>query len=340
MKTSQFNFTYPESLVATKPSRPTRVMYSSFEGAPSELTKQELLSHIQPKDIVVINDTKVVKKRIFTDAGEEILFLDEKEPNIWTVLFPAKKYALGEALLLPGDVIATLVEKGLPQTLKINRSMGFSYFEQYGHMALPPYIQKARGERKSFKEDANWYQTSWAKNNGSSAAPTASLHFDNEDWKVLSEKGVSVASLTLHVGLGTFLPVHTEDLSDHKMHSEWVQISKGTLNQVARCKALGGRVWALGTTVTRALESWPRGYFKEDEDSLFGETDIFIQPGFEFQVVDVLMTNFHQPQSTLLALVAAFAGLEKTLSVYEWAIKKQFRLFSYGDLSVWIRQSK
>jgi len=338
MKTSQLSFNYPESLVATKPVHPTRVMYCSSGCPPKELTKQELLSHILPQDIVILNDTKVVKKRIFTEVDEEILFLDEKEPNIWSVLFPAKKYAVGETLLLPGNVTATLVEKGLPQKLKVNTYLDFSYFEKYGHMALPPYIQKARSERKSLREDAHWYQTSWAKNNGSSAAPTASLHFDNEDWKVLSRKGTSVASLTLHVGLGTFLPVHTEELSEHKMHSEWVQISKGTLNQIARCKALGGRVWTLGTTVARALESWSRGYYKEDEDSLFGETDIFIQPGFEFQVVDVLMTNFHQPHSTLLALVAAFAGLEKTLSAYEWAIEKHFRLFSYGDLSVWTRR--
>ncbi len=338
MKTSDLNFHYPENLVATQPGPSLRVMFCEARAFPVELNRQGLLNQVSSNDVVIINNTKVVKKRIFTKNGLEVLFLDSLRDNAWLVLMPSKKLKIGDSIDLPGGVQATLLEKGLPQKLQLNQVLDFSYFEKYGHMALPPYIQKSRGERASRSEDEAWYQTRWAEREGSSAAPTASLHFSNEDWSTLKGRGVTVCPLTLHVGLGTFLPVHAETLTDHKMHSEFVEIPGETLAAIEKTKSSGGRVWALGTTVTRALESLSGDWFEKlPEGGLRGETDIFIYPGFEFQVVDVLMTNFHQPQSTLLALVSAFAGLETTLHNYRWAIDKDFRLFSYGDLSVWTR---
>lgn len=338
MQTEDFNFSYPDELIALEPARPTRVMSMVGGEVPRELTLSQLLQIPEENDIVIINDTKVIKRRVVTQGGLEILFLEEKDLNHWQVLFPSKSFKIGEKISLPGDRTAQLVEKGIPQTLHVSEKLDLSFFEEFGELALPPYIQKHRGQREALPEDESWYQTRWAEKMGSAAAPTASLHFELEHWKQLKSRKIAVAHLTLHVGLGTFLPIHSETLADHKMHSEWVEISKATLNQIARSKALGGRVWALGTTVARALESWPLNQFQEDEDRLFGNTNIFIQPGFEFQVVDVLMTNFHQPKSTLLALVSAFAGRDVVLESYQWAIDHKFRLFSYGDLSVWNRK--
>lgn len=335
VKKSDLTFSYPEELVATKPSRPTRVMY--WNGQPSEIDISQLLDLFTPGDVLILNDSKVVKRRVNSSNGLEILFLSEKPDERWSVLFPAKKFKIGEKIPMPGDIELTLLEKGLPQQVSASQKLDPQYFQKFGELALPPYIQKARGERKNRLEDALWYQTEWAKNEGSTAAPTASLHFTNKDLKALQKRGVGIGALTLHVGLGTFLPVHAENLEEHTMHAEWVEIPHATLNQIAKAKALGGRVWALGTTVARALESWSLGYFEPTDDGIKGSTDIFIKPGFDYKVVDVLMTNFHQPESTLLALVASFAGLENVHQAYQWAIAQKFRLFSYGDLSVWTR---
>lgn len=338
MKTTDFDFQYPESQVATEPQKPSRIMYCEGHQVPQEVTSSEIFKKIDDNDLVIINNTKVVKKRVFTDQGLEILFLDEIISNTWTVLMPSKKLKVGDKIQIPGERTLTLIEKGLPQIVQTDQPLCYSYFEQYGHMALPPYIQKARGVRESLGTDDSWYQTDWAQFEGSSAAPTASLHFSKNDWENLKENGVSVEALTLHVGMGTFLPVHSDTLEEHKMHSEFVEIPATTLQAIERTKQNGGRVWALGTTVTRALESINGDWFQKQSDgSLSGNTDIFIYPGFEFLVVDVLMTNFHQPKSTLLALVSAFAGRERTLHNYQWAIDKGFRLFSYGDLSVWTK---
>lgn len=338
MKTELLDFSYPDNLVATEPQRPSRVMLSEPDRPPQEISLSSVLELVGTEDVVVLNDTKVVKKRLFTNDEVEVLFLDEVAPFEWTVLFPAKKFKVGDRLAFAEGLEAELIEKGLPQKIRVNRSLDFSYFEKHGHLALPPYIQKARNQRESRPEDDQWYQTEWAKNFGSAASPTASLHFSESDWDILRKREVNVLTLTLHVGLGTFLPVHAEELKDHKMHAEWVQIPHETLRQIEQAKQKGGRVWALGTTVTRALESWPRGHFQPTASGLEGMTDIFILPGFEYKVVDVLMTNFHQPKSTLLALVVAFAGFERTFEVYRWAIENKFRLFSYGDLSVWKKQ--
>jgi S-adenosylmethionine:tRNA ribosyltransferase-isomerase len=231
-----------------------------------------------------------------------------------------------------------LVEKGRPQKVETSRPLDEAYFETYGELPLPPYIQKVRSDRHTIGEDSQWYQTAWNLKPGSFAAPTASLHFNESHLEALRQKGVTIVTLTLHVGLGTFLPVDADDLENHKMHSEEVSIPLTLLETLQRAREEGGRIWAMGTTVIRALESQARGLLQKRGDAYTGGTELLILPGFEFKMADRLLTNFHQPESTLLALVMAFAGKEKVRSVYSWAIEKQFRLFSYGDLSIWKRE--
>jgi len=336
MKLSELNFSYPENLVATEPRNPFRTLLVESDGTHKEVAKEELLRIFKPGDLLVINDTKVSKRRIFTSENIEILFINAKSANTWDVLFPARDYKVGDCLSLPGEVTAKLTHKGLPQTIELSKPIDENYFLEFGEPALPPYIQKARGERRAKNLDSLWYQTAWAEKTGSSAAPTASLHFTELDLKNLSDNGVHIVKLTLHVGLGTFLPIKTDDVSAHVMHKEWYEIPTGTVEAIKKTKMNGGRVVALGTTVTRALESWAvntdTGGGRES-----GDTDLFILPGHLFKVVDILMTNFHQPGSTLLALVCAFAGQENVLKAYHSAVENKFRLFSYGDLSVWIR---
>ena len=337
MKIDLLDYQYPEDLVAVAPQSPSRILWSAPNLGPLEISKNELFAKLSPDDVVVINDTKVMKRRLVSREGLEILFVEQLSPLQWRVLFPAKKLAIGDRLELQGGVSLRLLEKGIPQRIEISQPLNENYFERFAELALPPYIEKRRRqlESRAYK-DEEWYQTQWAADEGSCAAPTASLHFTEKDWQSLRSRGLSVEKLTLHVGMGTFLPIQTEKLEDHKMHKEWVSIPEQTLKRISEVKGRGGKVWALGTTVMRSLEAWAKGHFEEASFGVQGETDIFIRPGFEFEVVDVLMTNFHQPKSTLLALVAAFAGVFRTREVYEWAILNLCRLFSYGDLSVWL----
>jgi len=339
MKLKDLQFLYPQELIALKPEAQSRILWNSQAG-PSEMTKSQLLNQFNQGDVLVINETKVIPRRVLTagDQPLEILFLKEVEPQIWEVLFPSRRLKKNEELNLPGDVKAHLVRGGRPQLLQVSDPLSITYFETYGELAIPPYIQKARGDRRLVEGDKLWYQTAWATKPGSVAAPTASLHFSETDLNFLrSERGVEIVKLTLHVGMGTFLPVETEDLKDHVMHREQVEISELTWQKILFARHARKKIWALGTTVTRALEAQALGAFPLADQSYLGETDLLIQEGFQFQVVDVLMTNFHQPGSTLLALVAGFAGLDRAKTSYQWAIEKQFRLFSYGDLSVWQR---
>lgn len=340
MKLTDLDFSYPERLVATERLAVSRIMLVE-KLEPRELSgTSALLEYFKPGDCLIVNDTRVLSRRVFTESGLEILFLhSDSSLKTWQVLCPASKWKDGEEQKLPGGVSLKLSTRGRPQTVESSISLDEAYFEINGEMPLPPYIQKARGERHTRREDSHQYQTAWAEKNGSLAAPTASLHFKSGELDSLAARGVKVAKLTLHVGLGTFLPVTKENLDEHIMHGEFTEIPDTTWRLIEETKANGGRVWALGTTVTRALESVAQGKLEKDRrgGGFFGETDLFIRPGFEYKVVDVLMTNFHQPKSTLLALVAAFSDLETVKRCYEWAIKKEFRLFSYGDLSVWIK---
>ncbi|NUM58449.1 MAG: tRNA preQ1(34) S-adenosylmethionine ribosyltransferase-isomerase QueA [Bdellovibrionaceae bacterium] len=364
MKRSELLYDYPEELVATAPVYPPRVMWieESFDvldGFRNVISKEilwgQFLDLFREGDVLVLNDTKVLKCRVFAVDGSEILFLKKHELQVsedfkdslgnqndgemWEVLFPSKKYKLGDRIQLPQGKELKLIKKGRPQIVKSSEPLDASYFDQVGELPLPPYIQRARQERHNLVQDSANYQTAWAQKPGSLAAPTASLHFKHEDLENLKRRGVQVLYVTLHVGLGTFLPITVEDLKDHTMHSEWVEIPDEVWRQILKAKESGSRVWGLGTTVTRSLESQALGYFKLDQvhQSWFGFTDLLIQPGFEFKVIDNLLTNFHQPESTLLALVSAFSNLENVKAVYRKAIDLKMRLFSYGDLSVWTK---
>lgn len=351
MRLSDLRYDFPEELIATEPRRPSRILLVSGEAASTnnsatigEINWEQLISQFQPGDALVLNDTKVLKRRIF--AGDlEILFLETemetiqpgKLGKIWQVLFPSKKFKVGDEIELPLGIQMKLLAKGRPQVVETSEVLTEAYFEKVAEIPLPPYIQKARGERHNVAGDASWYQTSWAEKPGSFAAPTASLHFTEETLAQIQKQGVNILKITLHVGLGTFLPVAVEDLDDHKMHSEFVEISADVWQKILLTKKSGGRVWSLGTTSTRALESQALGLFQMNGKSFSGFTDLLIQPGFQWQVVDRLLTNFHQPESTLLALVAAFSDLATVRRAYQMAIAEKFRLFSYGDLSVWIK---
>lgn len=331
MKKSDLWFEYPEELVAQFPVKPSRVMWVE-NGEPSEISLQQLLEKIPAGDVLVVNDTKVLRRRVFVKHQTqdlEFLFLDRLSSNEWQVLFPAREFKVGAQFKLPNGAQLTLIEKGLPQKIKVDRDLSDADFEQFGELPLPPYIQKARGERHNNSKDQSWYQTAWAKNPGSFAAPTASLHFSSQDLVMLKKRGVHVVHLTLHVGLGTFLPVKVDDLNQHQMHSEVYSISEDVWNLVVRARQEKRGIWSLGTTTTRTLETVAR------TGNLTGSSDLLLQVGSEFKIVNRLLTNFHQPESTLLALVSAFSSLTTVKKCYSWAIERKFRLFSYGDLSVW-----
>lgn len=328
-------YSHPESLVAQKPQWPPRVLLSESFKAPHEISFSDLLQKIPSGDVVVVNDTQVLKRRVF--AGDlEILFLTSNEERTqWDVLFPSKNLKVGAVIELPHQIQMTLIEKGRPQKIQTSEPLSEAYFEKWAELPLPPYIQKARGERHNVHEDRQWYQTAWAQNPGSLAAPTASLHFRAQDLELLKSRCVQVETLTLHVGLGTFLPLTSENLQRQELHEEWIEIPEATWQRLQTAKKEKRRVWALGTTVTRSLEACALGHLPLCEGSYLGTTKLFIQPGFEFKMVDRLMTNFHQPGSSLLSLVMAFAGIENVKQKYAWAVQNQFRLFSYGDFSVW-----
>lgn len=335
LKTSELNYFLPDHLVATEPQHPPRVMSVNSNG-PAEITWKDLLSLLPPQDLLLINNTQVIPRRVWAETGEEILFLDHTEFE-WRALLPCQHLKVGSVLNLPGGVRATLQEKGMPQKLYLSQPLENIYFSEFGEMALPPYIQKLRSDRHSFKSDKTDYQNPFGYIPGSVAAPTASLHFKTSDMDFMKARGVIVEEVSLHVGMGTFLPVKTENLNDHQMHTEFFSVSKACLQQIENVKKNNGHVWALGTTVVRAIESVYTGLNinAAPDGSVYGQTDIFIKPGYKFKCVDHLLTNFHQPQSTLLALVYAHSGIEKVKSSYQWAIENKFRFLSYGDLSVW-----
>ena len=337
MFTSDLDFTYPPELIALEPSRPSRIAFIAA-GEHEELTMPDLLSRFAPGDLLVVNESKVIPARVFSLEEVEVLFLNSIDESHWQVLFPSRDLKIGDQLNMPDGLTLTLVTKGLPQVVEVSRPLNEGYLQNFGEVALPPYIQEARGERHNRPADRNWYQTAWARTSGSVAAPTASLHFRQTHLDLLRENGVGVQHVTLHVGAGTFLPVKTSELSQHTMHAELASVTQATLEAIDATKARGGRVWALGTTVARTLESQANGMLHQQDDGSFsGPTKLFIYPPYEFKVVDALLTNFHQPKSTLFGLVAAFATLEKTKNVYAWAIERRFQLFSYGDLSAWIK---
>lgn len=336
MKKEDFYFKLPEELIAQDPledrSASRLLVLDKESGKIEHRMFRDIKAYLKPGDCLVINDTKVIPARLIgskigTDAKIEILLLKRKENDIWETLVkpgkkakPGTKISFGEGLLI-GEVI-NVVEEG-------NRLIQFSYqgifeeiLDQLGQMPLPPYITHQL-------EDKNRYQTVYAKHSGSAAAPTAGLHFTPELLKEIKESGVDIAHVTLHVGLGTFRPVKVENIQEHHMHSEFYHIEASEAEKINRAKREGHRIICVGTTSCRTIESAakPDGTLSECS----GWTEIFIYPGYQFKVLDCLLTNFHLPESTLIMLVSALAGREHVLHAYEEAVKEQYRFFSFGD---------
>ena len=336
MRRQDFSFDLPQELIAQDPLKDragSRLLVLDKEtGETSHHVFREIKDYLHPGDCLVINDTKVIPARLIgskigTDAKIEILLLKRKEDNVWeTLVKPGKKakpgarISFGEGLLI-GEVI-DVVEEG-------NRLVRFPYdgifeeiLDQLGQMPLPPYITHQL-------EDKNRYQTVYAKHSGSAAAPTAGLHFTPELLQEIEGEGVDIASVTLHVGLGTFRPVKVDNILEHHMHSEFYQIEESEAEKINRAKEKGGRVICVGTTSCRTIESAAdeNGHLRAGS----GWTDIFIYPGYKFKLLDCLITNFHLPESTLLMLVSALAGREHVLAAYEEAVRERYRFFSFGD---------
>lgn len=336
MKRQDFSFDLPEELIAQDPledrSGSRLLVLDKETGEVSHHIFREITEYLQPGDCLVLNDTKVIPARLIgskvgTDAKIEILLLKRMENDVWeTLVKPGKKAKVGAKIsfgegLLTGEVVG-IVEEG-------NRLVKFTYdgifeeiLDQLGQMPLPPYITHQL-------EDKNRYQTVYAKHSGSAAAPTAGLHFTPELLKEIEDKGVDVAKVTLHVGLGTFRPVKVDNILEHHMHSEFYRIEQSEADKINRAKENGHRVICVGTTSCRTIESAAdeNGRLKECS----GWTEIFIYPGYQFKVLDCLITNFHLPESTLIMLVSALAGREHVLAAYEEAVKERYRFFSFGD---------
>ncbi len=343
---SDFDFHLPPELIAQHPAseRSSSRLLDGSEPEPIDRIFKSLPELMQAGDLLVFNDTQVVKARLFGEksSGGKVELLIErvlpehrvvahmkvsKKPPIGAKLhmgIDAKHGAAGfEAILLgrwPDD-------KGALFCFQLNDEP-YALMAQYGHVPLPPYIERSYDGSASdadIAEDEARYQTVFARKPGAVAAPTAALHFDEVLLQQLKERGVNTASVTLHVGAGTFQPVKSENIAEHTMHSEWYDIPESTQRALHDCRARGGKVWAVGTTSVRTLESWAQSGQAQ------GDTQIFITPGFEFQWVDCLITNFHLPKSTLMMLVSALAGYEHVMRLYAHAISKQYRFFSYGD---------
>ena len=336
MKTSDFYYDLPEELIAQDPlkdrSSSRLLVLDKESGAVSHHVFREITDYLEAGDCLVINDTKVIPARLIgskigTNAKIEILLLKRKENNVWeTLVKPGKKAKIGTRIsfgdgLLVGEVI-DIVEEG-------NRLVQFTFdgifeeiLDQLGQMPLPPYITHQL-------EDKDRYNTVYAAHSGSAAAPTAGLHFTPELLEKIQKKGVDIARVTLHVGLGTFRPVKVDEITDHHMHSEFYQIGEEAAEKINRAKENGHRVICVGTTSCRTIES------AADEnghmEAKSGWTEIFIYPGYRFKVLDCLITNFHLPESTLIMLVSALAGREHVLAAYEEAVKERYRFFSFGD---------
>lgn len=336
MKLSDFDFDLPAEAIAQKPVEPrdTARLLDCTNDMISDRHIYDLPSLLQPHDVLIVNNTKVIPAQLRgrIGAGHVGITLHKRDnSSVWRAFAkPARKCVIGTEIEFADGFSADVIarhEKG-EVSLQFNVS-GTEMDEMllaHGSMPLPPYIKRPDG--KDDADDEN-YQTLFARHSGAVAAPTAGLHFTPDLYQALQAKGVHIAEVTLHVGAGTFLPVKVDDVRDHKMHSEWGEISAATAEQINATKANGGRVVCVGTTSLRILESCWRDHGKVQ--AYQAETDLFIIPGFEFGVADLLLTNFHLPKSTLLMLISAFAGKAFVEEAYRHAIAQDYRFFSYGD---------
>lgn len=334
MNTEEFDYYLPEELIAQTPLKDrsaSRLMVLDRKtGKIEHHIFKDIVNFLDENDVLVLNDTKVIPARLFgvkedTQAHIELLMLKEMGDDVWqTLCKPARRVKLGTVVsfgdgLLKAECIKE-DEDGIRYFKMIYEGIFLEILDKLGEMPLPPYIHE-------HLEDKDRYQTVYAKNPGSAAAPTAGLHFTKEILEALSAKGVTICYITLHVGLGTFRPVSVEDVTKHKMHSEFYHISAEVADILNKAKASGKRIVSVGTTSTRTLESAYDNGFKETSDW----TDIFIYPGYQFKAIDAQITNFHLPKSTLIMLVSAFAGKENIMNAYNEAVKEKYRFFSFGD---------
>lgn len=336
MKTSDFDYELPEELIAQHPAaqrdHSRLLVMDKYTGAVEHRVFRDIVDYLHAGDVLVLNNTKVIPARIFGvkeggTAKIEVLLLkrDDDLPNTWEVLVhPGKRAKVGTVIdfgegRLKGEVIAN-TSAGRKVTFHFD-GIFEEILEELGTMPLPPYIHEQL-------EDQNRYQTVYAKVDGSAAAPTAGLHFTTELLETLCQNGVEIEEVLLHVGLGTFKPVSEEDIEDHEMHSEYYEISQETADRINKAKAEGRRIISVGTTSTRALESAAKdGRLQAGS----GWTNIFIYPGYKWQIIDGLITNFHLPKSTLMMLVSAFSTREHILAAYKEAVAQRYRFFSFGD---------
>jgi S-adenosylmethionine:tRNA ribosyltransferase-isomerase len=352
MKLSDFDFDLPDELIAVRPAQPrssARLLVADGDVL-HDAHVHDLVDWLRAGDRLVLNDTRVIPARLsglrhrISAQGpvaakiEATLLEPQADEGVWTALVkPLKKLRMGEEIVFSDDLTATMegIDEGLAY-LRFNLT-GDDFdaaLNAAGAMPLPPYIA---AKRPADAQDKTDYQTVWAKTSGAVAAPTASLHFDADLLGELRDLGVEFTYVTLHVGAGTFLPVKVDDIADHKMHSEWGQVSAEAAAQIAATKSEGGRVIPVGTTALRLIETAAQGGAIAAWE---GDTDIFITPGFDFNVADALMTNFHLPRSTLMMLVSALMGQQAIRDIYEHALRDEYRFFSYGDASLLIPMRK
>jgi len=341
MRVDLFDYTLPEERIARFPARPRESarLLDLTGGGPGEhrwadRVVRDLPDVLRPGDLLLSNDTRVIPARLRGrrgEAGVEVTLHKREGESIWRAFArPAKKLRPGDRIVFADDLAADVTAKGEAGEVTLRFSQAgpalMAALEAHGTMPLPPYIKRGAGESESDAED---YQTVFAARDGAVAAPTAGLHFTPALLDAVEARGVRRALVTLHVGAGTFLPVKAEDTDDHVMHSEWGEISPETARAIAETRAAGGRIVATGTTTMRVLEAAARN--DGTVPAWSGDTDLFITPGYRFKAVDLLLTNFHLPKSTLLMLVSAFAGRERILAAYAHAIAQGYRFFSYGD---------
>ena len=345
MKLSEFDFDLPEDLIAVRPARPrssARLLLAQGRTIADRIVN-ELPEILGPQDRLILNDTKVIPARLsgirsrngetgLTEAAIEVTLLEPRADGTWSALIkPLRKIRDGETVVFSDALSAQVAGRADGQgflQFNLNGDDFDAALAAVGAMPLPPYIAAKRPADAADKDD---YQTYWARHAGAVAAPTASLHFDGPLLAALAARGVQFAHVTLHVGAGTFLPVKVDDVRDHKMHAEWGEVTAQAAAEINSTKAAGGRIIPVGTTALRLIESAAKDGQMQPWS---GPTDIFIMPGFKFQIADGLMTNFHLPKSTLMMLVSALMGPDEIRAIYDHAIAQKYRFFSYGDSSL------
>lgn len=341
MQVADFNFQLPDHLIARYPlaerTASRLLVLDGVTGSVEHKHFADLLDYLKPNDLMVFNNTKVIAARLFGQkaTGGKVEVLVERLLDTHTVLahVRASKAPKEQALIIFNEQIQATMQArhGALFELAFNQPV-LEVLEQIGHVPLPPYI-----DRSDELADKQRYQTVYAKNEGAVAAPTAGLHFDEQLLAKINAKGVATAFVTLHVGAGTFQPVRVDNIQQHHMHKEWLEVTAEVVAAIKECKAKGGRVIAVGTTSVRSLET---AALTGELQPFTGDTDIFLYPGKPFHVVDALVTNFHLPESTLLMLVSAFAGYEAVMNAYKIAVTEQYRFFSYGDAMFITRNPK